>query len=1260
MSAPPTTSQQTSQPYSGSLAPNVIRGSGIIRREQLIKEQTAERNRQLELDRIAHQKKLDEEKRRRNSGGGSLPSWLRQRRQDKADAEQKAQDKKDKQKARDAEQEAVFNAYRQADAKANAEGYDLNSATFRVTQETTTAGEALKQLGDPKGGKQRDGTKTVNKNTGEVREQYGDLSAYDTLKALDPSTPVTVSNLQYAGGDFTLNASSKKQLAKEAEKQGIFSAYRELDDKAKAQGGDLSGASFRVTGGQQGNVFSNKKVKVTDLEFDQGNYVTDLKNERLQTNIAKNTAGIFRSQQIDTALEDVRPEYRDEARQTLYGENAKLGRTDQIFDDASLKEFASGFNFAKDVETGRGASDDVVYGRKGGILGAGGVVEGKDDFGFFRSGQFTRSVISVPVVGGKSSKETLADMNAKAIGLDDDPVKAFTTPFENFYTQFIAPATVGTGLGIGALFGGKAENLNKRADEVGKESEALYKPEIEGEFYSRVGMPTFEAGAVNLSRQLSGQRNDPATRNRFSQQFGSFSSRVGEEFAQRPASAVANLSASAILFVPDKIFRGGAKLVEGLPKALGIAGKVAKGGKGIKGASAFETVGTKGSFDTQAKEARIAMGLESASKAKTSRIDFVKNSFSLFGKQKKPEVKFTKISDQDFAKIQAERSDSSIYKNWVNYEQADDVRDIARTFDQANPPRNGTPKPEDFGLDEVTITKEFERAPVGRFVEQKRPAVLGQKEAVSIDEELNIVKLNPSKPTRAKSLSEIMKSDLWTGEALKTAGAPFKQTQERSLPKLGDMLKPNVAGLDVTDAEARIGNVARAEASVYPNVTPSGKPLKNLSDILKPDVAGLGVTEKEARIGDVARSEASAFANMTPSGKKVKRLGDIIKSDLFTPSKGVKGSAFKQTGTASYDYALPKYGDLFPDLFKIRKPKGDRGLSSKEVGDLFDTLEGKKALKPERDFLDRSEMGKLGGDISDEIEKQARELTGRRKSKGGSADKIAEDLLKGAQAKKKKQKDDGASALGELVSGGSGGGQSSVLVSGGRQTGRQIAKDLEETLGGDLPTPKGFKSPAGAGFGVGSISKILSSAVPKSSARESTAIKEIISTVSRQSQGRRSRVGLNLKDLVGGQIKIDTGLDTRTSLTTRQRSGQSFKLGSIQNFKFDVAQSFKLEQVARQQFKFNSAQSFKQSSAFDFAKAFKFKFDFDTTIPKPRRPTPDVILPAGAGFRFGKKKGKGGTSAELRSYLASSLPLAFLGSDSKFARDFEKQFGKFY
>jgi hypothetical protein len=518
------------------------------------------------------------------------------------------------------------------------------------------------------------------------------------------------------------------------------------------------------------------------------------------------------------------------------------------------------------------------------------------------------------------------------------------------------------------------------------------------------------------------------------------------------------------------------------------------------------------------------------------------------------------------------------------------------------------------------------------------------------------VKLNPSKPARQKALGDIMKSDLWTSATTEavTAGAPFKQTQQRALPRLGDLLRPDAAGLNVSKADARLASIARAEASVYQNVTPSGKKLKSLADILKPDVAGLKVSEADARLGNVARAEGSVFANVTPSGKKVKRLGDIIKTDIFKTTK-TKGAPLKQTGTGSYNYLLPKYGDLFPDLFRARKPKGDRTLSPQNMGDLFDTLEGKKALKPERDYLTRSEQGRLGGDLSEEIEKQFKNLSGRKGKKSDST-KIAEDLFKIAKGKRKKTKDEGG--LIEAVTGGSGG-QSAVLI-GGRSTGRQIVRDLEDSFGTGAPTPKGFKAPASAGFGGISIAKILSSTLPKGSARESSDIRRIIDVSGRLGTKGRSSADISLKDLIGGRTNFMR--DLSTNLQSGQRGRQGFRSRELQGFKFDFGQGFKFRQATGQQFK--QSQAFRsrelQGFKFDFGQAYKFKFDLTIPKPAPRRPINDLLRPAIGGYKRGGKKKKSGQSAQLRSFVASSLPLAFLGSSNKFARDFEKTFGDYY
>lgn len=214
------------------------------------------------------------------------------------------------------------------------------------------------------------------------------------------------------------------------------------------------------------------------------------------------------------------------------------------------------------------------------------------------------------------------------------------------------------------------------------------------------------------------------------------------------------------------------------------------------------------------------------------------------------------------AAIEAARPETSIFRYYPNFEKAPELRDIARTFEQTKPTKSGI-----VDVDEVIVTKEFERAPTNRFLEERRPEVLGQKQPITIDEELGMIKLDPSKPQKLPTLADIAKSK--PVEMVKTEGAPIKQTGTEPYsyvkPTLGDIMKPDLFK-EVSELDRQLAEAYRAEKSVPPNITPSGQKVKKLSDIIKEPSR---VSEQEARLAQTARAEASAKPHLDDLIKKI-------------------------------------------------------------------------------------------------------------------------------------------------------------------------------------------------------------------------------------------------------------------------------------------------------------------------------------------------------------------------------------------------------
>lgn len=156
------------------------------------------------------------------------------------------------------------------------------------------------------------------------------------------------------------------------------------------------------------------------------------------------------------------------------------------------------------------------------------------------------------------------------IGLSDDPIKAFTAPLENIYTQYIVPSGRGAGVGIGALFGAKPESSIKRASQIGDEARAAEKPEVAGSFFEDVAIPVGQRGFQNFYDLSTVGKQQKGTSEFVSKEFQEFGKRLEGE---KPASVTASIAGSVVAFLPDALFKGGSRVAKAIP---GIFGGVRK------------------------------------------------------------------------------------------------------------------------------------------------------------------------------------------------------------------------------------------------------------------------------------------------------------------------------------------------------------------------------------------------------------------------------------------------------------------------------------------------------------------------------------------------------------------------------------------------------------------------------------------------------------------------------------------------------------
>src|SRR6185503_2552478 len=577
---------------------------------------------------------------------------------------------------------------------------------------------------------------------------------------------------------------------KGAEAEAIFDIYREQDKAAEKKGVDLTSAKFKVdlgtgsvTGSLKGGMTAKAKRQAEKDAGIEAGFETfrALKKtgdiSQLKTKSRKDATGQSflqvsgfkgsrkqdqavtivddtRRGQIDKAISGARPEYRTAIDAALIRESKKA-KPGEIFDEGSLNAFVADLNFSFDVKKGRGAADDVIYSP----TKTPGIFRGTDTFGFDRTMIIDRKVTT--------TVETTSTPTERI-------------PFTPNIGEQLYRGTVGYG---GELAGGILDLLGKKEEGASvRKSTGL---EGLGSFYEGIAKATgskqYEEAAKSARKQAKGEAENPI--------YGGFSGLpLGVAAAAGSKDAQANLvlAKRAMEERPLEFF-----IASGVDVGMSVfGGRSVPKGKGLTSLEKQGRLTTAGSFAEQSKEARAAMGLGSGKIKKTT--------FSFFGtKVSKP--KFSKISDADFATIQKQRPKTSIFKNWVNYEPKKQLGELGRRFEM----EGGGIRLGAIPDDEVRIARTFSRTPVKSFVDKglrdlsegsrfesmtstQRPKVFGQRKPISIEEELGLTRLDPTKPAGLRSAVGAEKP----GAPRSFEGFP----EVRKLPKFVDIVKPDVPG----------------------------------------------------------------------------------------------------------------------------------------------------------------------------------------------------------------------------------------------------------------------------------------------------------------------------------------------------------------------------------------------------------------------------------------------------------------------------------
>lgn len=591
-----------------------------------------------------------------------------------------------------------------------------------------------------------------------------------------------------------------------------------------------------------------------------------------------------------------------------------------------LKDYNRELNKIRDFQAGKGKADDVIYTPKSGLLGRAGVYEGTDTFGFTQTMQI-RTQPEKPIELASRFANINREFDTSVI--DTEKIKAIeqNQPAPTIAESIdewlkLSPNASNDEKYVKGLVG----TALKTADEI-----ALF-------FNTHFNQPK----ASEPSRQSrSGVQSVVDESKRIEYQPAlSVARDVGYEYTVGEANP---LDVPLLLSNPQKYFESFNISKEIKEKGAPIALQKYLEPETLGSLTAFGLISAIPIPGSGAVTKGITTGLKSTSKAISKGISTTferATGETLRGLASKIESKLpgSPAFQRAYAyeEIQATRPESSIFRFYPNYEKAPELQNIARTFDQEALTRQGA-----ILDDYVRITKAYERQPINRFVEEYRPKVVGQREPITIEEELGLVTFNPSKPQRLPTLGQIMKQ---FSTEVKASGAPIKQggtaPYDYYRPQLGDIMKSNLWEPKDYDWIFK----SQGEPSLLQPMLPFRE------NLFKRSLDWLYRSEGEPSLLQPYLQRGSLFKSSKP--KVVNEFEELAKRNMREAK------------------------DLSKRLFVRRKgPK--KALSEKEVSDLFEILEGSKEIGIVRDYLDRFDMGKLAGDLTDDTTKKTSKVKGK-------------------------------------------------------------------------------------------------------------------------------------------------------------------------------------------------------------------------------------------------------------------------------------------
>lgn len=370
--------------------------------------------------------------------------------------------------------------------------------------------------------------------------------------------------------------------------------------------------------------------------------------------------------------------------------------------------------------------------------------------------------------------------------------------------------------------------VQARQWQLRKETAPVIEREIVGDAITDIGVPTASKGLENLKTQIGGGKIDPgATRNLINESVTDYAAMV----QSRPQYYFGSSLAEASMWI----------------NPFTLPAKIA-------------SVTTKGARTV----VTVSEAISAASKS-TKAVEAGELGFKSSGKIGSPEV---------FRAIQQERPVESLYKIWVNYENKPVTSTLARLFGQQSQkvapvdigdmvkvvkqyeraPTNRldvTERPSVLGQREP-IPIDEELGMVKLYPEEPVP-----KKLPSLDD---IVK--PSRPVRTEGAP--FKPKLFPVEE----NAPFLDDIVKKMPPVmsqGAPFKPKLFPVEenvpfLEDIVKRTPPVQSQGAPFKDRLFPLEQGAPKLEDILRPPykLAGTEVTELEARLGEVARAERAA------------------------------------------------------------------------------------------------------------------------------------------------------------------------------------------------------------------------------------------------------------------------------------------------------------------------------------------------------------------------------------------------------------------